>query len=152
MSASRVLFAALAAMCIQGIAGDASADSTRAGSLTIEQPWVRATIGDSTDSAAYMKIENAGDKPDRLVAVKSDAAEDAMLHESRMDDGIMKMVHLTNGVEIPAHGAAELKPLGKHVMLMGVKRALKDGATLPLTLVFEKQGEVPVTAAVGQPK
>ncbi len=71
-----------------------------------------------------------------------------MLHESRMEDGVMKMVHLPNGVEIPAHGSAELKPLGLHVMLMGLKQPLKAGESLPLTLVFEKQGEVAINAKV----
>ena len=87
---------------------------------------------------------------DRLVAVKSDAAESTMLHESRMEGDVMRMVHLDNGVEIPAHGAAELKPLGLHVMVMGLKGPLQAGETLPLTLVFEKEGEVAVTARVGQ--
>jgi copper(I)-binding protein len=141
---------ALAALCIQGLAATASAGDVKVGSLTIEQPWVRATIGDSTDSAAYMKIENAGDKPDRHVSVKSDGAEDAMLHESRMEEGVMKMVHLPDGIEVPAHGAAELKPLGLHVMLMGLKQPLKDGATLPLTLTFANAGEVKVDAVVAK--
>ena len=148
---SRTLtLAALAALCIQALAATASAGDVKAGSLTIEQPWVRATIGDSADSAAYMKIENAGDQPDRLVAVKTDAAEDAMLHESRMEDGVMKMVHLPDGIEIPAHGAAELKPLGMHVMLMGLKQPLKEGGRLPLTLTFATAGEVKVDAVVAK--
>jgi copper(I)-binding protein len=152
MSAHRLplILAALAVICIQGLVVEASADSTKAGSLTITQPWVRASIGESTDSAAYMKIENAGDQPDRLVSVKTDAAEDAMLHESRMEDGVMKMVHLPDGIEIPAHGAAELKPLGMHVMLMGLKQPLKEGGRLPLTLTFAVAGDVKVDASVAK--
>jgi hypothetical protein len=126
------------------------AEDVKAGTLTIDKPWVRPSIGETKNSAAYMKIENSGDAPDRLLAVKTDAANHAMLHESRMEMGVMKMVHLPNGVEIPAHGSAQLKPLGLHVMLMGLKKPLKDGETLPLTLVFEKAGEVPVAATVGQ--
>ncbi len=126
------------------------AQEYKAGAITIDHPWARASIGDATNSAAYMKIENSGDAPDRLLAVKTDAAGHAMLHESRMEMGVMKMVHLPNGIEIPAHGAAELKPLGLHVMLMGLKKPLKDGDTLPLTLAFEKAGEVPITAKVGK--
>jgi periplasmic copper chaperone A len=43
-----------------------------------------------------------------------------------------------------------LKPLGKHVMLIGLKQPLKAGETLPLTLVFEKQGDVAIKAKVGK--
>jgi hypothetical protein len=140
-----VIVAALASVCTA-----AAAAELKAGTITVEQPWVRPSIGSATNSAAYMKLENSGDTPDRLLAVKTDAAEHAMLHESRMEMGVMRMVHLSSGIEIPAHGSAELKPLGLHIMLMGLKQPLKDGATLPLTLVFEKAGEVPVTASVGQ--
>jgi copper(I)-binding protein len=138
-------FAACAAMAAAAVAED-----FKAGPITIEQPWARPSLGDTTNSAAYMKIENSGDAPDRLLAVKTDAAETVMLHESRMEGDVMKMVHLPNGIEIPAHGSAELKPLGLHVMLMGLKKPLKAGDTLPLTLVFETQGEVAVKAKVGK--
>jgi len=143
----RALLCALSAAASLSVA---NAEDFKAGALTIDHPWARASIGKATNSAAYMKIENAGDAPDRLLAVKTDAADNVMLHESRMEMGVMKMVHLPNGVEIPAHGSAELKPLGLHVMLMGLKEPLKDGERLPLTLVFEKAGEVPVTASIGK--
>jgi hypothetical protein len=133
-----------------GLSASVLAEEFRAGALTIDHPWARASIGTSKNSAAYMKISNSGDAPDRLTGVKIDTAEHAMLHESRMEGDVMKMVHLSGGIEIPAHGSAELKPLGLHVMVMGLKAPLKDGETLPLTLVFEKAGEVQVTAAVGK--
>jgi hypothetical protein len=147
MSVRKVLLALAA--CV-ATAAQAVALDFKAGPLTVEQPWARASIGATKNSAAYMKISNSGDAPDRLLAVKSDQADSLMLHESRMEGDVMRMVHLSGGIEIPAHGSAELKPLGLHVMLMGLKAPLKDGATLPLTLVFEKAGEVPITATVGQ--
>ncbi len=140
---------AVAVLTLAGCAA-AAAEDFKAGAITIDGPWARPTIGDAKSTAAYMKIENSGDAPDRLLAVKSDAADNLMLHESRMEGDVMKMVHLDGGIEIPAHGAAELKPLGLHVMVMGLKAPLKDGETLPLTLVFEKQGDVPVAATVGK--
>jgi periplasmic copper chaperone A len=149
MKHARKLALALLALALV-LPAAAVAESAASGSISIDHPWVRASIGESTNSAAYMKIENAGDAPDRLLAVKTDAAGNVMLHESRMEMGVMKMVHLPNGIEIPAHGSAELKPLGLHVMMMGLKAPLKAGDTLPLTLVFENAGEVPVMAKVGK--
>jgi len=140
---------AVAVLTLAGCAA-AAAEDFKAGAITIDGPWARPTIGDAKSTAAYMTIENSGDAPDRLLAVKSDAADNLMLHESRMEGDVMKMVHLGDGIEIPAHGAAELKPLGLHVMVMGLKAPLKDGETLPLTLVFEKQGDVPVAVTVGK--
>jgi copper(I)-binding protein len=148
--AHRLAFALL--VLAAALPAAAIADDVKSGVITIDHPWVRASIGKATNTAAYMKIENAGDSADRLLAVKTDAADNVMLHESRMEMGVMKMVHLPNGVEIPAHGSAELKPLGLHVMLMGLKAPLKDGETLPLTLVFERAGDIPVKARVGKAK
>jgi hypothetical protein len=142
----------LLAIAALAAATAALAEDFKAGPISIDAPWARPTIGDATSTAAYMKIENGADAADRLLAVKSDAADHVMLHESRMEGDVMKMVHVAGGIEIPAHGSAELKPLGLHVMLMGLKEPLKDGETLPLTLVFETQGEVAIAAKVGQPK
>jgi copper(I)-binding protein len=97
-----------------------------------------------------MKLENGGDAPDRLLSAKSEVAERASLHESRAEGDVMKMGPVEGGIEVPAHGTAELKPLGLHVMLMGLNRPLKDGETFPMTLVFEKQGEVRIEVKVGQ--
>jgi periplasmic copper chaperone A len=146
---SRKALLALALVAVGG--ASALADDFKAGAISIDAPWARPSIGESKNTAVYMKIENGGDTPDRLVAVKSDRADHLMLHESRMEGDVMKMVHLSGGIEIPAHGSAELKPLGLHVMVMGLKTPLKDGEKLPLTLVFEKQGDVAVEAAVGNP-
>jgi periplasmic copper chaperone A len=145
---TRTLILVLAAMLAVG--SSAAAESTQAGSLMIEQPWARPTIGEATNSAAYMTVSNGGDKPDRLTGVKTAIAADAMLHESRMEGDVMKMVHLHDGLEVAAHGTAELKPLGAHVMLMGLKRPLKEGETFPLTLTFANQGDVTVTVTVAK--
>lgn len=125
-----------------------SAADPQSGPLAIEGAWARPSIGEATNSAAYFRIANSGDAADRLLAVTSDAAAHVMLHESRMEGTVMKMLPLDNGIEIPAHGSAELKPLGAHVMLVGLRAPLKDGDTLALTLLFEKQGEVAITAKV----
>ncbi len=125
-----------------------AAADPQSGPLPSGAGWARPSIGEATNSAAYFRVANNGEAADRLLAVKSDAAAHVMLHESRMEGTVMKMLPLDDGIEIPAHGSAELKPLGAHVMLVGLRAPLKEGDTLPLTLVFEKQGEVAITATV----
>jgi copper(I)-binding protein len=151
MKALHRLAMALAAVAAVAAAPSAAvAQQYQAGPLTIEQPWARASMGDVKNTAAYMKIANSGEAADKLTAAKSEVAEHVMLHESRMEGDVMKMVHVEGGIEVPAHGSAELKPLGLHVMLMGLKRPLKEGETFPMTLVFEKEGEVGIEVKVGQ--
>ena len=142
------LAATLAVAVATAFLSTAIAQEYKAGSLKIDHPWARPTIGSSTNSAAYMTLSNSGDKADKLLAVKSDAAEHVALHESRMDGEIMRMVPVKDGIEVPPHGAVELKPLGLHVMLMGLRKPLKEGEKFPMTLVFAKQGDVKVEVKV----
>jgi copper(I)-binding protein len=53
-----------------------------------------------------------------------------------MQDNVMRMSQVP-AVELPAGKAVDLKPGGYHVMLMDLKQPVKEGGTVPLTLVFE---------------
>jgi len=142
------LVAALAVATAIALSSAAMAHEYKAGSLMIDHPWARPTIGSSKNSAAYMTLSNSGDTTDKLLSVKSNAAEHVALHESRMDGEIMRMVPVKDGIEVPPHGAVELKPLGLHVMLVGLRKSLKEGEKFPMTLVFAKQGGVNVEVKV----
>ena len=101
--------------------------------------------------AAFMHIMNHGDEADRLVAVKSDVSARTELHTHKEDaNGVMKMMEVKEGFEIPAGGMHMLKRGGDHVMFMGLNAPFEDGATVPVTLVFEKAGEVVIDVAVDQ--
>jgi copper(I)-binding protein len=50
---------------------------------------------------------------------------------------------------VPAKGSFELKPGGAHLMFMDLKAPLKEGDKVPVTLKFEKAGEVKTEFAVG---
>jgi copper(I)-binding protein len=110
----------------------ALAGETKAGDLTVVDPWARATIGSQKVGAAYVTIRNRGKEPDRLVSVRTDVAE-------------MRPV---DSVEIPPGGEARLAPRGTHVMLTGLKAPLVAGKSFPLTLEFERAGPVKVEAKV----
>src|SRR3546814_11454455 len=67
-----------------------------------------------------------------------------------MDGNAMRM-RPVDGVPLPAGGMAELQPGGYHVMLIGLKHALKQGEHFPLTLTFEKAGTVTIEVPVLSP-
>jgi copper(I)-binding protein len=121
--------------------------SARAGSAKpeVEHAWARASAG--TTGAAYLNISNRGTEPDRLLALSTPVAEKAELHESKMDNGVMKMRPL-GPITIAPGQSAVLKPGADHVMLIGLKQPLKAGQKFPLTLKFEKAGDVQVTVQV----
>ena len=61
-----------------------------------------------------------------------------------VEDGVMKMRHLPDGLEIAAGHEIEFKPGGFHIMFMNIKHGLKQGDKIKATLVFEKAGSIDV--------
>jgi len=120
----------------------------KAGALTIEQPWVRATPPGARVGGGYLRVTNSGGQPDRLIGGSLVAAGAVEVHEMVQDGGMMRMRELEKGLDIPANGSIELKPGGLHLMFMGLKRPLSVGESLEGTLVFERAGTVKVQFGV----
>ena len=121
-------------------------DSYQLGHLTVETPWSRATSARA--GGVFMMIHNGGHHGDRLIGADADLAGRVEIHMTIMEDGVMRMRHADDGVEVPADGMAELKPGGFHVMLMGLTQPLVEGESFPVTLIFEQAGEVTVEVPV----
>lgn len=125
----------------------APAAAVKAGDLSIEAPWLRATPGGAKVGGGYLSVTNAGSAADRLVGGKFPGAGRVEVHEMALKDGIMTMRPIA-GLEIPAGGTVKLAPGGYHLMLMELAAPLVADTTVAGTLVFEKAGEVPVTFTV----
>ena len=117
--------------------------------VRVSDPWVRATVPQQKVSGAFMQLSSS--KNMRLVEARTPVAGVVEIHEMAMDKGIMRMRPVA-GVELPAGRTVELKPGGYHVMLMDLKRQLKEGESVPITLVLEgkdkKRETLEVKAAV----
>ncbi|MEN3952386.1 copper chaperone PCu(A)C [Iodidimonas sp. SYSU 1G8] len=122
----------------------ACARDYKAGSLTIQNPWSRATPDGAKVGAGYLTIVNTGSE-DRLLAATAPAVSDRVeVHEGGMRDGVMTMRHLPDGLLVPAEGTMTLKPGSFHIMFMDLKRPLKPGESFAGVLRFEKAGKVEV--------
>jgi periplasmic copper chaperone A len=126
----------------------AIAQEYKAGPIRIEAPWIRATPAGAQVAGGYMKIENTGTEPDRLVGGSTGIAGKFEVHEMKMSGTVMKMRELDKGLEVPPGGTVELKPGSYHIMLMDLKAQPKAGDKIKGTLVFEKAGPVEVEYAV----
>ena len=122
--------------------------STALAQVQIDHAWTRATAPGAKVGGGYMTIKNAG-AADKLVSASSPAAAKVELHVHINDNGVMKMREVPGGYEIPAKGAFELKPGGAHLMFMDLKAPFKEGDKVPVTLKFEKAGEVTTEFQVG---
>jgi periplasmic copper chaperone A len=104
----------------------------------------------AANGAVYLTLRNAGLEADRLVRVESPVARAAEIHQSQIEDGIMRMRQV-EGVSLPAGESVTLQPGGLHVMLVEVNRPLQPGDRFPLVLNFEKNGAREVEVEVRSP-
>jgi copper(I)-binding protein len=141
MTTRRILLGTLAALPTLGLATPAIAET-----LAVHEPWARAALAGRT-SAAYMTIENTTATLDRLVSATSPAARVVELHTHIMDGGVMRM-RPVSAIEVNPGEPAVLRPGGLHVMLIDLTAPLQVGQTIPITLRFEKAGEVTVQVTV----
>ena len=134
---SLALIAPLLAAC-----GDSSPE---AGGIEWGDAWARASA--TQTSAAYLTIENNGAEADTLLEARSPVAGTVEIHDMTMEDMVMRMRRLDN-LPVAAGERVELAPGGKHIMLIGLAGPLEEGASVLLTLVFEKAGEIETEAPV----
>jgi periplasmic copper chaperone A len=66
-----------------------------------------------------------------------------------MDNGVMKMREVADGLEIKPGETLELKPQGYHVMFKGLTQPLTKGTMAKGSLTFEKAGTIDVEFEVG---
>lgn len=137
------ILVSLAALALS--AGAVFAHDFTLGDLHIHHPASRATLPGQPVGGGFMTITNKGAEADRLVSVDAPAvSDDVQIHEMSVENDVMKMRQLPEGLEIPAGAAVELKPGGLHVMFMGIKHPLKEGEKFKATLNFEKAGKLDV--------
>ena len=150
MQIRKLTFAAIAcAAVLASVQGaPARAEEVKAGDLVITQAWTRATPKGAKIGGGYLTIENKGTAPDRLIGGSADIAGSVQVHEMSMDNGVMKMRPLENGLAIEPGKTVKLAPGGYHLMMMDLKSPLKKGDKLPITLEFEKAGKVQVSLDV----
>lgn len=132
-----------------GIAGQARAQTPSASTITIEQPWARATPAGTKTGAAYLTIINHGSAADRLVSASTPMASKVQFHEETNDNGILRMRELPS-VKVGPGATVTFKPGGMHIMLVGVKQQLKEGQTFPLVLEFEKAAKIDLQIPVAK--
>jgi copper(I)-binding protein len=154
----------LTALLVAAAVGIAAAQSPSSDGRAIQlsQAWARRApmqaatgspaghghaAGGTGNGAVYVLIENRGGEPDVLLGAASDAAARVEFHETRLENGVMRMRPLAR-IELPPGARVEMKPGGHHVMLLGLTRDLHPGDVVTVRLRFEKAGERVIEAPV----
>jgi copper(I)-binding protein len=115
--------------------------------LNVDQAFVRLSAVSGNPSAAYFAL-NGGPVADRLISISSPLAVRAELHDTKMEGGMMKMIPLADGIEVPAKGEIAFESGGKHVMLYDVSPKVAVGGKMPLVLTFASGAKLETQAEV----
>jgi copper(I)-binding protein len=113
------------------------------------EAWCRPTPNGVSVGGCYVAL--TASRNDRLVSVVSPVSPDAQIHTMSMEDGMMRMAQLTDGLALPAGETVTLRPGAEHLMLMALTQPLVEGETVSLTLNFDGAPDVTVDAVVRQP-
>lgn len=119
--------------------------------LMVHDARARATFAMATTAAVYLSLMNHSDTAVTLtgVSVAQEIASEAQIHTTVMQDDMMKMRQVTNGIDILPGAMVEFKPGGYHIMLMGLENSLKQGNKFSLTLHFADQTTNTIDVIVG---
>ena len=122
------------------------------GDLVIRDAWTRQSPPGARAGGGYATITNNGGAADRLIGGSTPFSERFEVHEMSVTDGVMRMGEIDGGLEIGPGETVELKPGGFHLMFIDVTEPPVEGDTVPVTLLFERAGEVTLdlpVAAIG---
>ena len=122
--------------------------ASAAAQVTVREPWIRATVPAAQATGAFMELVSQQDG--RLVEVRSPAAGIIEIHQMSMQ-GDRMMMSAVESLDLPAGKLVALASGGYHIMMMDLKRQMKAGETVPMTLVIENKGKKRETVEVQVP-
>jgi len=129
------MFKRIALLAAAGLLSTAAfAQSQSQSQLQVSDPWIRATVPAQKATGAFMQLKAA--KATRLLAASSPAAGRVEIHQMEMQGQTMRM-HAVDGIDLPAGQAVNLASGGYHIMLLDLKRQLKEGEQVPMTLTLQ---------------
>ena len=102
--------------------------------VVVSDAWARATVPGQQATGMFATLTATQDS--KLVGGSSPVAGTVEVHEMKMEGDVMKMRAIP-ALALPAGQAVALKPGSYHVMLMGLKKPLPDGSSVPIKLVVE---------------
>ena len=132
----------------EGIASGAQADETVFGGLIISDAWIKETSPNHPVTGGYLAITNTNNSEDRLLSVSSVFSKRSEVHQITVENDVMTMGAVKDGILIEAGQTTHLKPGGYHLMFMRLDRQMKPQDVHEVMLVFEKAGAVTISMTV----
>jgi copper(I)-binding protein len=125
------------------LTGSAAAQEKR---ITASDASVKLPGSGATQTMAVANFENPGMYDVYLTKASTDVAGKVELRDaSKSGDAALKPLEF---IVVPAHEWTYMDPKGPHFLLMDLKRPLKEGETITLTVTTEAGASLEVPAVV----
>jgi len=124
------------------------AADVKVGEIALVAPHIRAMNSNAQVTSGYLQIHNQGAEPDQLLKAHSPQATRIEIHEMRVENDVMRMRPLEQGLELPAGAIVSLAPGGYHLMIFEPTAPLIAGEIFPIELHFAKAGTMSVDFAI----
>ena len=132
----------LIAMACVYTTSDIDAKSYTYKKVRASNPWARATSKLAKTGVVYItSIHNTGERAVKIIGFSTNIANKVQLHKTVMENNITKMQYIKS-LKIGPGKSIHIKPGGLHIMLMGLKRPLKENNQFPLIIKFETLGNL----------
>lgn len=102
----------------------------------------------ASEAALYLTFVNGNLQPDTLIAVATDLAARAEIHETMSGGNGMQHMTPIASLPIPAHQVTRLVPGGRHIMLFDLRKPLHAGDHVNVYLSLARAGAVQAQATV----
>lgn len=130
------------------LVGTHGTDTIIAGELHLFDRRALETPPNARNAGGFLSIYNHASDDNRLISASSSVAERVELHTMTMENDVMRMRELEDGIELPGETQVDLQPGGLHVMFINLTGPFVEGEEVPVTLVFEGGEEQEITLPV----
>ncbi len=110
--------------------------------VTATDAWVKLPEPGAKTTVAFAAVNNPGMYAIYLISGTSDAAGKVEFRDASKDNAVQE------DVTVPAYGATYMDPKGIHIYLSDLKKDLKEGDTVYMTLKTELGIPIEVEAKV----
>jgi len=141
--------ASVAAATVAALAGSSPGLTAQGKRVAATESWVKLPAPGDTQAMAFVTIENPTMYGIYVTSATADVAGKVELRDAgQSGDARLKPVEF---ISVPAYDRVDMGPDGPHLMLLGLKRPLKEGDNVALTLSTDNAGMLEVAAIVRKP-
>jgi copper(I)-binding protein len=115
--------------------------------IAIEHAWSKGAVAAGQALPVFLTINNPQGEGDRILSIQSPLATSAVI--KRIDsDGALLRATLVDTLEVKSGQRLNLRPGEYQISLMSVTKNIQPGDRIPLTLRFERAGNIEVRVLV----